>query len=29
MTETVTQPVLFEERRTDNGARAGIARLNA
>lgn len=29
MTETVTQPVLFEERRTDNGARAGVARLNA
>jgi enoyl-CoA hydratase/carnithine racemase len=29
MTEPKTQPVLFEERRADNGARAGIARLNS
>ena len=29
MTEPRTQPVLFEERRADNGARAGVARLNA
>lgn len=29
MTETRTQPVLFEERRTANGARIGVARLNA
>ena len=28
MTESTTKPVLFEERRADNGARAGIARLN-
>jgi enoyl-CoA hydratase/carnithine racemase len=28
MTGTNSQPVLFEERRADNGARAGIARLN-
>lgn len=28
MTDAATQPVLFEERRADNGARAGIARLN-
>ncbi len=28
MTESLTQPVLFEERRADNGARAGVARLN-
>ena len=29
MTETRTQPVLFEERRAANGARMGVARLNA
>ena len=29
MTEPRTQPVLFEERRAANGARIGIARLNA
>src|SRR5579859_2374911 len=29
MTELKTQPVLFEERRAANGARIGIARLNA
>src|SRR5256885_1152596 len=29
MTAPGTQPVLFEERRTDNGARAVVARLNA
>ncbi len=28
MTDPETQPVVFEERRTDNGARAGVARLN-
>ncbi|HKQ25862.1 MAG TPA: enoyl-CoA hydratase/isomerase family protein [Burkholderiales bacterium] len=28
MTETNSQPVLFEERRANNGARAGVARLN-
>lgn len=28
MTEAGTQPVLFEERRAVNGARAGVARLN-
>jgi enoyl-CoA hydratase/carnithine racemase len=29
MTESNPQPVLFEERRADNGARIGIVRLNA
>jgi enoyl-CoA hydratase/carnithine racemase len=29
MTDPGTHPVLFEERRADNGARAGVARLNA
>ena len=29
MTESRTQPVLFEERRAANGARIGVARLNA
>jgi enoyl-CoA hydratase/carnithine racemase len=29
MTESGSQPVLFEERRADNGTRIGIARLNA
>ena len=29
MTELKTQPVLFEERRAANGARIGVARLNA
>ncbi len=29
MSEPRTHPVLFEERRADNGARAGVARLNA
>ena len=29
MTETNSQPVLFEERRAGNGARIGVARLNA
>ena len=29
MTETNFQPVLFEERRAGNGARIGVARLNA
>ena len=29
MTEPRTQPVLFEERRAANGARIGVARLNA
>src|SRR5436190_18984889 len=29
MTGPSAQSVLFEERRTDNGARAGVARLNA
>src|SRR6266403_1221142 len=29
MTDPGTHPVLFEERRADNGVRAGVARLNA
>ncbi len=29
MTDPRTQPVVFEERRADNGARVGVARLNA
>ena len=29
MTDPVTQPVLFEERRAYNGARVGVARLNS